>query len=167
MFSRIVFIGLTTFLLCFASLVGGQAAAFAGQAPTANENRATPKLFRIVIMVADVAKAAAFYEKLLGTPGQYVGSGRHYLPAGGTILVLLEPGKDPNFSHLSPQPLPNYLYFAVSDLEAAHEKAKLAGVLELTPIIKQPWGERMFYGKDLDGNPISFVDESSLFKGKP
>jgi lactoylglutathione lyase len=140
--------------------------AFAQEQDDKQKTQDTIKLFRIVVMVKDVSKAADFYSKLLGKPGQYVGSGRHYFPAGGTILVLLDPAKDPNWEKIPPTPLPNYIYFSTPDLEDSLAKAKEAGATDLSEIIKQPWGERMFYAKDLDGNPISFVDESTLFEGK-
>lgn len=28
-----------------------------------------------------------------------------------------------------------------------------------------PWGERMFYAKDVFGSPVSFVDERTIFTG--
>jgi predicted enzyme related to lactoylglutathione lyase len=57
-----------------------------------------------------------------------------------------------------------YVYFAVSDLDATHQQAVAAGgtIME-GGIQKMPWGERMFWAKDPFGNPISFVDEKTLF----
>jgi Glyoxalase/Bleomycin resistance protein/Dioxygenase superfamily len=59
-----------------------------------------------------------------------------------------------------------YLYFAVADLEAALRRAVETGcdVLE-GGIQKMPWGERMFWCRDPFGNPIRFVDETTLFLG--
>ena len=59
-----------------------------------------------------------------------------------------------------------YIYFAVSDLEAARERVQNAdGTIE-GDIKNMPWGERMFYARDPFGSRISFVDEQTLFTGK-
>lgn len=39
------------------------------------------------------------------------------------------------------------------------------GGLVDSQINKMPWGERLFYAKDPFGNPISFVDQNSVFRG--
>ena len=59
-----------------------------------------------------------------------------------------------------------HLYFAVENLEAAFERARLLGCQELDPEISEmPWGERLFYARDPFGNPVSFVDNRTLFTG--
>jgi uncharacterized glyoxalase superfamily protein PhnB len=123
-----------------------------------------PKLFRVILPVSEIESAAKFYSLILGLKGQRVSPGRHYFDCGGTILACFDPRADgDNFD--SP-PNPNYVYFAVPDLDATFQRAKTAGCSELDQEIKtMPWGERMFYGKDPFGNPISFVDEKTLFTG--
>jgi uncharacterized glyoxalase superfamily protein PhnB len=123
-----------------------------------------PKLFRVILPVSEIESAAKFYSLILGMNGQRVSPGRHYFDCGGTILACFDPRADgDNFD--SP-PNPNYVYFAVPDLDATFQRAKTAGCSELDQEIKtMPWGERMFYGKDPFGNPISFVDEKTMFTG--
>jgi uncharacterized glyoxalase superfamily protein PhnB len=123
-----------------------------------------PKLFRVILPVSEIESAAEFYRLILGLNGQRVSPGRHYFDCGGTILACFDPRADgDNFD--SP-PNPNYVYFAVSDLDATFQRAKTAGCSALDQEIKtMPWGERMFYGKDPFGNPISFVDEKTMFTG--
>lgn len=58
-----------------------------------------------------------------------------------------------------------YLYFSVPDLEAALERVQAAGGTIDGPIETMPWGEHLFYARDPSGNPISFVDEATLFTG--
>jgi uncharacterized glyoxalase superfamily protein PhnB len=58
-----------------------------------------------------------------------------------------------------------YLYFATADLERALKRVRDAGGEIEAPIDTMPWGERMFYAKDPFGNPISFVDQGTLFLG--
>jgi extradiol dioxygenase family protein len=53
-----------------------------------------PRLFRVIVPVSDIERAAHFYGALLGDVGQRVSPGRHYFDCEGTILVLLRsPGR--------------------------------------------------------------------------
>ncbi|MEX2210971.1 MAG: VOC family protein [Gaiellaceae bacterium] len=122
-----------------------------------------PRLFRVILPVSDIDQAAEFYGRVLGSPGVRVSGGRHYFDCGGTILACFDPLADGNAEPLGPNP--DYVYFAVDDLEAVHERARAAGCRELTPIETQPWGERSFYGRDPYGNPVCFVDEETTFTG--
>jgi hypothetical protein len=122
------------------------------------------RLFRIVLQVD--ARGPAFYAALLGDPGRAVGGGRHYFQCGEVILALLEPP--------SPKPAPDYVYFAVDDLEAFHARAQAANSLSKEDvhgapagdIVKRPWGERSFYAVDPCGNRLCFVDAATLFTGR-
>ena len=110
--------------------------------------------------------AVQFYAAVLGTAGERVSPGRHYFECGGTILACYDPaadGDDPGggWRHHANQ----YLYFAVADLEAAHAAVAAAGGVITAEIASMPWGERIFYAKDPFGNPISFVDQSTVFTG--
>jgi hypothetical protein len=67
-----------------------------------------------------------------------------------------------------------HLYFAVADLDAAYRRAENLGGLStemgdgdlpMGQIATRPWGERSFYMRDPFGNPVCFVDESSVFTG--
>ena len=95
--------------------------------------------------------------------------GRHYFDCGGTILACYDPVADGDelgegWKHHPSQ----YVYFAVADLDATHQRALDSGCTILNGgIQRMPWGERMFWAKDPFGNPISFVDENTLFTGKP
>jgi predicted enzyme related to lactoylglutathione lyase len=126
-----------------------------------------PRLFRIILPVTDIEKAKRFYAHVLGTPGERVSPGRHYFDCGGTVLACYDPvadgdGLQDGWKHHPSQ----YVYFAVSDLDATHRQAMDAGgTIVEGGIQKMPWGERMFWAKDPFGNPISFVDEKTLFTG--
>jgi catechol 2,3-dioxygenase-like lactoylglutathione lyase family enzyme len=127
----------------------------------------TPKIFRLTLEVADIEKASAFYAKLLGTEGKRHPGSRHYFDCGGVILAVLDPSADGR----TPTPGPKSLYFAVSDLEAVHTRAK--GLNALAPygvhgesagnVTKRPWGERSFYVVDPWGNDLCFVEEGTLY----
>lgn len=124
-----------------------------------------PKIFRIILPVSDVAKAAEFYSQLLGIEGRHLGGGRFYFDCGAVILALLANGQPPNSE---------YVYFAVSDLEAVYARAaalKCLADIEIHgaaagEIVVRPWRERSFYAYDPSGNGLCFVDENTLFTGR-
>ena len=121
----------------------------------------TANLYRVIQPVEDIDIAAQFYSTVLATEGERVSPGRHYFECGGTILACYDPaadGDDPGdgWRHHHNQ----YLYFAVSDLDATCKVLAQAGGEITATIETMPWGERIFYAKDPFGNPISFVDQS-------
>ena len=128
-------------------------------------------LYRIILQVDDLDKAEEFYGKLLGDRGRRIPrAGRHYIDCGEVILALVNVIEE----GIQPKPLPDNIYFAVSDLEAVHARAVELNCLSgedihgdpAGDIIKRPWGERSFYIHDPWGNPLCFVDEKTLFTGK-
>jgi predicted enzyme related to lactoylglutathione lyase len=124
------------------------------------------KLFRVILPVSDIEKAARFYAAVFQTPGQRVSPGRHYFDCGGTILACYDPvadgdGRDGAWSYHPKQ----FLYFSVPDLDAAYQRAQAAGAYLDSAIMTMPWGERTFYARDPLGSQICFVDEKTLFTG--
>lgn len=131
-----------------------------------------PRLYRVIVPVGDIERASRFYAELLGAGGMRVSPGRHYFDCGGVVLALYDPRADgdrqearPNFEHL---------YFAVADLEDVYRRAERVGGLSTATgdgnlpmgrIATRPWGERSFYMQDPFGNPLCFVDETSIFTG--
>lgn len=130
------------------------------------------KLFRVILPVRSIDRAAVFYAKMLGTPGMRISPGRHYFDCGGIILACFDPRADGD--GYDPTPNPEWIYFAVNDLEATFAACREAGA---TPapgdvhgdpagaIATRPWGERSFYVHDPFGNRICFVDVKTTFKG--
>ena len=132
---------------------------------------AVPKMFRVALQVSDLDKAAAFYAKLLDDQGRRIPRGsRHYFDCGPMILALV----DMVAGGLKANPIPDYIYFAVSNLEEVYERAKALNCLakdrfhdqNAGEIVKRPWGELSFYVEDPWGNGLCFVDETTLFTGK-
>src|SRR5271169_6322105 len=115
--------------------------------------RSLARLYRVILPVSNIEKAATFYEMVLEVPGERVSPGRHYFDCGGTILACLDPradgeGRDAKHSR-------EHIYFAVSKLEDVYRRANSAGCKWIEPQIKKrPWGERSFYAQDPFGNPI-------------
>jgi predicted enzyme related to lactoylglutathione lyase len=122
------------------------------------------RLYRVIVPVSDMDRAAEFYGAIFATPGERVSGGRHYFDCGGVILACVDPRGDNPAAEFRPNP--DHIYFAVPDLDSVFARAQDAGCawLEAT-IATRPWGERCFYARDPFGNPICLVDESTLFTG--
>jgi len=126
----------------------------------------TARLYRVILPVTDIARAAAFWSGVFDTPGDRVSPGRHYFACGGTILACYDPVADGDDVGAGWRHHPSqYLYFAVADLDDVAARLQAAGAQDITPIARMPWGERMLYAVDPFGTPISFVDEATLFTG--
>lgn len=125
------------------------------------------KLYRVILPVRGIERAAAIYAGLLQVPGTRVSPGRHYFDCGGTILACYDPDADGDGELGGWHHHPNqYIYFAVADLDAALQRARGAGCVIVDGGIQtMPWGERMFWARDPFDNPISFVDERTVFTG--
>ena len=131
----------------------------------------TPNLFRVVLQVSDIDTGAQFYSNLLGTEGRRIrGNTRHYFDCGAVILALIDPTGEGDAA----RPAPDIVYFSVKDLEAVHGRASDLGCLSTGEvhgapageIVKRPWGENSFYAIDPFGNPLCFVEESTVFTGR-
>jgi len=131
-----------------------------------------PTLYRVILPVSDIDHAARFYAAVLGHAGRRVSDGRHYFDCGGTILACYDPTADGDGGAATPNP--EWLYFAVDDLEATYDACQKAGATMSTEdvhgdpagrIHTRPWGERSFYCHDPFGNKISFVDRPTAFRG--
>ncbi len=129
-----------------------------------------PSLYRVVLQVPDMPAAVRFYEALLGASGRDIHGTRHYFDCGPVILALVDPAEDDEQA----RPNPDHVYFAVDDLPAVHARARRLGCLQAGAvhdapageIVVRPWGERSFYAQDPAGNPLCFVDATTLFTGR-
>jgi extradiol dioxygenase family protein len=132
-----------------------------------------PRIFRVILPVRDIDEAARFYGALLAAPGARVSGGRHYFDCGGVILALLDPRGDGE--EVVARANQEHTYFSVAELETYHARARELRALAATDvhgapageIAVRPWGERSFYAVDPTGNPLCFVDERTLFTGRP
>ena len=130
-------------------------------------SESTPKIFRVTVEVNNLEEGAAFYAKLLDTPGKRHPGARHYFNCGGVILAVL----DVAAGGLQPVPGPKSLYLATSDIQGAHARAKVLGALAkfqvhgqpAADVIQRPWGEKSFYVTDPWGNELCFVQEGTLY----
>jgi catechol 2,3-dioxygenase-like lactoylglutathione lyase family enzyme len=129
-----------------------------------------PKLFRVVLQVADLNAAVDFYSRLLGIKGRMLRGSRAYFDCGPVILAIL----DPTPGNIKATPNFDDVYLSVKDLEAVYERARELKCLSKEQvhdenagdIVTRPWGERSFYLEDPWGNGLCFVDEKTLFTGR-
>jgi catechol 2,3-dioxygenase-like lactoylglutathione lyase family enzyme len=129
-----------------------------------------PQIFRVILQVSDLDKAADFYSKLLDANGRRIPGARHYFDCGPIILALV----DPTTGGDKATPTPDYIYFSVGDLDKIHSRAQKLGCLSKEmvheesagEIVTRPWGERSFYAEDPFGNLLCFVDERTIFTGR-
>lgn len=131
-----------------------------------------PKLFRVILPVSDIERATRFYGAVLGNSGMRISNGRHYFDCDGTILACFDPRADGDDYDMTPNP--EWLYFAVDEIETAYEACMKAGATARAgdvhgaaagKINARPWGERSFYVEDPFGNKLCFVDRSTAFRG--
>lgn len=124
-----------------------------------------PQMFRMNVEVGDLAKAAAFYGRLLGLEGRLQAGSRCYFTCGAVTLQVVQIPK--------PHTAAKALYFTVRDVDAVHARAKELGCLSREgvhgspggEVIVRPWGERSFYADDPWGNPLCFVEEGTVYPG--
>ena len=131
------------------------------------------RIFRILLPVHDIDRAATFYESILSQAGKRVSPGRHYFNCEGLILACFDPAADGD--GYDAVPLTEPIYIAVDNLQSVYDSAKDAGasfsdeevpdVGSLGKIEERPWGEVSFYASDPFGNPLCFVSSESVFTG--
>ncbi|MCA9821249.1 MAG: VOC family protein [Dehalococcoidia bacterium] len=117
------------------------------------------RLYRVILPVPDTEAGARFYARLFGQEGERIAENRHYFDCG-IVVAVVGPG-----GRATEHPMPDYCYFAVEDLEQTLVRAREAGATIEKEIDTYPWGERSFYVRDPWGNPLCFVDDSTLFTG--
>jgi predicted enzyme related to lactoylglutathione lyase len=131
---------------------------------------ASTRIFRIIMPAADLEAAVRFYQGLLEQEGMQISPGRHYFGCGGVILAVYNPKG--NGDPAEPRPNFEHVYFAVADLDEAFRRAERVGGLSaltgdgnlpMGRIARRPWGERSFYMSDPFGNPLCFVDETTVY----
>src|ERR1700686_5666608 len=122
------------------------------------------RLFRVILPVKDIERAAQFYGALIEASGSRVSPGRHYFGCGSVILACFDPRSDG--APWDAKPNPDHVYLAVDDLDACYKRVsgQPNGSI-LRPIETQPWGERSFYCTDPFAHKLCFVDEHTVFTG--
>jgi uncharacterized glyoxalase superfamily protein PhnB len=101
---------------------------------------------------------------LFGQPGRRVSPGRHYFDLGSVIFACYDAETDgddtPQLCNSEP------IYLSVPNIESFYQECVDAGLIASTVKLKrQESGEYSFYMQDPFGNPLCFVDETTLFRG--
>src|ERR1051325_9173206 len=83
-----------------------------------------PTLYRIILQVDNLDRAEEFFGTLIGDRGRRIPRGsRHYIDCGPVILALVDVSAE-GILEAEPKPLPDYIYFAVDDVDAFHQRAR-------------------------------------------
>lgn len=122
------------------------------------------RVFRLIVPASDIDASRRFYERLLDLDVDDTVPTRLYFHCGEVILALVAWPTGDGDQPLRPNP--DNIYFATNELDAALGRAEAAGAEITSPIARRTWGERSFYCRDPDGNPLCFVDEDTLFLGR-
>ena len=121
------------------------------------------RLFRVLVRVNDIEKAAAFYNVVLGVDGNRISPGRHHYRCGETELACYDPAADGDAHDTEVNPSTTQLYFAVEDLEASLSRVRSSDAGQVVQDIEtKPWGERTFWAADPTGNRLCFVDAHTV-----
>jgi catechol 2,3-dioxygenase-like lactoylglutathione lyase family enzyme len=119
----------------------------------------------VVLIVADLDRAVAFYTEVLGLPLGHRSGPYAQLATGVTRVALYE--RDAMASTLGvdalrgPDPdAPGFeLGFKVDDVDAAYAQLIAAGAEPATPPTDRPWGQRTAYVRDPDGHLVELAAE--------
>lgn len=105
-----------------------------------------------ILYVADVDRALGFYRDVLGFAVGYEWREEDVL---GFVALALDDGRSLGLARRAPDTGERFeLCLLADDADAACEELRAKGVPIRMEPQDQPWGERMFYAEDPDGNPI-------------
>ena len=123
-----------------------------------------PKLFRVILPVSDINRAARFYETALGVQGMRVSKGRHYIDCDGVILACFDPRADGDAYDSTPNP--EWIYFAVDDIRQMRDALVARGVQFRTEPHKiATLSDREVWladFEDTEGNTLALMSEPRL-----
>lgn len=124
------------------------------------------RAYRVAVPATNLDRSRTFYEKVLGIDADDTVPSRLYFHCGDFIVALIDWSGEAHGRRGDFHPLPDNLYFATDDLDAAFTRAVDAGATITSSIEMRPWDERSFYCTDPDGHPLCFVDDTTLFLGR-
>lgn len=112
---------------------------------------------RYVLAVKDLEKSGNFYTSKLGFKTLWKGRGWHFLSREKFTVMLGECPDDRSAFETV-----NHSYFAYIDVEnidALHREFKTNEVEILSDLTNEPWGQREFSIRTIDGHRIRFGEE--------
>lgn len=124
---------------------------------TIPETTMLSRIAQIALNAHDIDRATAFYRDVLALPHLFRAGQLSFFNCGG-VRLMLSPPEQPQFDHPS-----SILYFQVSDIHAAFERLKSAGVkFEDRPhlIARMPTHELwMTHFHDTESNLLALMSE--------
>lgn len=119
----------------------------------------------VVLVVADLDRALAFYAGTLGLPVQHRVERYAQIDAGSTRLSFFT--RDAMAETLGTELVPAApdapafeLGFKVDDCDAAFAELTGAGAPAVAPPTTRPWGQRTAYVRDPDGNLVELAQDA-------
>jgi len=118
----------------------------------------------VVLVVADLERALAFYTQTMGLPLRHRAERFAQLDTGSTRLALFTRDAMAETLHQALRvPAPDApafeIGFKVDDVDAAYDELTVAGAEPVTAPETRPWGQRTAYVRDPDGNLIELVTQ--------
>ncbi len=111
------------------------------------------RIWDITLTVADLRKAADFYENVLGFQKKYEYKDYAGFDCGGIEIGLKTWGKLEQ-----PRPGEPCINFLVDDIDTSYGALTKKGVLFLDEIKDTPWGSRVATFTDTDGNSLQITE---------
>jgi catechol 2,3-dioxygenase-like lactoylglutathione lyase family enzyme len=99
--------------------------------------KASVRLFRVILPVSNIEDATVFYAAVLGQPGVRISPGRQYFGCGSTILACFDPRADGD--PWDARPNPDHICLAVDNIDQYYRRvSKQPSGAVLRPIEAQP-----------------------------
>jgi lactoylglutathione lyase len=122
-----------------------------------------------ILYVRDVAASLEFYERAFGQTRRLLHESGQYaeLETGPTTLAFasreLAADNLPEGASAAPEDAPPTVFevcFVSEDVAADHARAVEAGAATVSEPHEKPWGQRVAYVRDLEGNLIEIADRA-------
>lgn len=118
------------------------------------------KLGYVLLYVENVERSLRFYEEAFGIPTRFLHESKTYgeCETGATALgfvdrMFVASQKIP-VELRSPTHYRSELGLTSTQIETDFERALQAGAILIKPIVEKPWGQKVGYVLDLDGNLV-------------
>jgi len=114
---------------------------------------------RVLVGTTDYDGTTAFYRDVLGFPADEAwdgpdGRGTLFRATSAGIVEVVEDSPH----HPAVPPVGVSVAIEVDDVDAVHDRLRLAGVTIAEPIADRPWGHRNFAIRDPSGLPLTFFE---------
>lgn len=117
------------------------------------------RLDLVTLLVEDPEAAKTFYRDVLGLPVIRDSSGYVELESGGGRLALYSRTALAGLLEVDPSELASVdLSFATSDVDGFFDELAARGAEPLAPPRTMPWGHRVAFFRDRDGNLVEIFD---------